>query len=106
MKMDAVVKTKWLEDLRSGSIKQAIGALRVGDAFCCLGVLCDIHASETSNEWDFEAYVKNIGILPNQVMKWAGLNSVDPIVCGAGLSAWNDAGCTFEEIASAIEEHL
>lgn len=35
-------KTKWLEALRSGKYEQAHRFLRVGNAFCCLGVACEI----------------------------------------------------------------
>ena len=40
--MDADLKAKWLEALRSGKYEQTQGTLRDGDAFCCLGVLCDL----------------------------------------------------------------
>ena len=32
--------------LRSGDYEQTNGALRSRDAFCCLGVLCDLHLDE------------------------------------------------------------
>ena len=45
--MDAELKTKWLEALRSGEYEQANRSLRRVDAaggcsYCCLGVLCDV----------------------------------------------------------------
>jgi len=36
------VMGKWTEALRSGKYKQGTGALRKKDAYCCLGVLCDL----------------------------------------------------------------
>jgi hypothetical protein len=38
--MDAQIKAKWLEALRSGKFKQGFGQLQKDDAYCCLGVLC------------------------------------------------------------------
>lgn len=40
--MDATLKAQWVEALRSGKYQQGYGALRKGDQFCCLGVLCDV----------------------------------------------------------------
>jgi hypothetical protein len=44
--MDAEIKTKWVEALRSGNYKQTKAGLRKGDNFCCLGVLCDVVSPE------------------------------------------------------------
>jgi hypothetical protein len=51
--MDAELKRKWVEALRSGKYEQASGKLRVGNKFCCLGVLCDLVDPEKWNrgEW-------------------------------------------------------
>jgi hypothetical protein len=41
--MDAELKTKWVEALRSGEYDQGKNALKSTDgSFCCLGVLCDL----------------------------------------------------------------
>jgi hypothetical protein len=40
--MDPVMKEKWIAALRSGKYQQGHLRLRTGDAFCCLGVLCDL----------------------------------------------------------------
>lgn len=41
--MEASLKAKWIEALRSGKYKQGRLALRTrNDHFCCLGVLCDV----------------------------------------------------------------
>lgn len=41
--MDAEIKAKWVEALRSGEYQQARTVLRsLDDKFCCLGVLCQI----------------------------------------------------------------
>jgi hypothetical protein len=46
--MDAQLKAKWVEALRSGEYKQAKGKLHdtKNDAFCCLGVLCKVMGAE------------------------------------------------------------
>jgi len=48
--MEASLKAKWIEALRSGRYKQGRWALRTkSDDFCCLGVLCDISGV---GEWE------------------------------------------------------
>lgn len=55
--MDAQLKAKWIEALRSGKYKQARGTLREYNhplydpvpRFCCLGVLADIQGAEWEN---------------------------------------------------------
>ena len=47
----AVIK-RWVKALRSGKYKQGLGALKATDSegkprYCCLGVLCDLHAKKT-----------------------------------------------------------
>lgn len=38
---------RWANALRSGKYFQGRGRLRVGNTFCCLGVLCDINGEQT-----------------------------------------------------------
>ena len=51
--MDAELKRKWVEALRSGEYKQGDSKLHdpKSDAFCCLGVLCKVAGA------DFGPYV-------------------------------------------------
>jgi hypothetical protein len=46
--MDAQLKAKWVEALRSGDFKQAQGVLHDAktDSYCCLGVLCKVVGAE------------------------------------------------------------
>jgi len=95
------IKNKWLKELRSGAYKQGRGVmLKItdeGDEFCCLGVLCDIHARETGNAWCVNQttvsvnsspdsmfsgprYLEHEMELPQGVVDWAGLDSLDPVV--------------------------
>lgn len=86
-KMKKIVKKKWLEALRSGKYRQTQGALCTYSysgkrrQYCCLGVLCDLHAKETGNKivnnnGSYEYFNHNVD-LPNEVMRWAGILGID-----------------------------
>jgi hypothetical protein len=69
---------KWLKALRSGEYEQGQGQLRdAQNNFCCLGVLCNIHAQEhpkiAKQESDGRQYLTHSALLPLQVATWAGL---------------------------------
>lgn len=95
--MKESIAKQWIEALRSGKYRQAHGTLRnneliVNDrkkpvtGFCCLGVLCNLHAIEhpklAAKQTDPDRYFDKGGVLPKEVMKWAGLSceqgSFDP----------------------------
>lgn len=115
--MNPEIKAKWLEALRSGRYTQTRGVLnRVKPEFCaggyepagmcCLGVLCDI---VDPNRWVKvgSGYVMGWGLdiqtgyPPVEFCEEVGLGSYDMI-----LSARNDSGDTFEQIADYIEANL
>jgi len=85
--MNKRIKTKWVKALRSGKYKKGVGQLAQTfydkenmfhhETFCCLGVLCDLYDKEKKQErsWN-EEYVG----LPEEVQKWSGLYSYDPVV--------------------------
>lgn len=112
--MDAKIKAKWLKALRGGQYSQARNSLtnEQGTAFCCLGVLCNIHAEETGGEWVKKSsgllwYLNGTYVLPPTVRAWAGLGAKrDPVCNGKKLSTWNDGGTRFNAIADLIEKHL
>ena len=112
--MNQDIKDKWINALRSGEYKQGTGALKnSNDAFCCLGVLCDIHAKETDTRWvDAEEgwlsnYLGNDGSLPDEVIEWADLEGMDPVICFHFISTYNDKkGYSFDQLADLIEKHL
>ena len=109
--MNARVKARWLKALRSGRYKQATGALRVGDGYCCLGVLCDLARKSQVGEWEYtEEFDGESGELPPSVVAWAGLPGPDPEVMDKRhprtLSDLNDRGANFERIAALIEKGL
>lgn len=87
--MNPSVKEKWLEALRSGEYKQAVGRLRwpPTGGFCCMGVLCDLYHKETGDgTWVFipatpndhqshshYTFLSEDGFAPDAVSTWAGL---------------------------------
>lgn len=115
MAMNKKVKKLWVDALRSGEYHQTDGALRRGNTFCCLGVLCNIHARlhpliAAKQSWSGE-YMGQSEFLPATVMRWAGLqtdygDSVYIKENEAALTEHNDNGRTFKEIADAIESQL
>lgn len=111
------IKAKWVAALRSGEYMQGSGRLRRPDdnSFCCLGVLCNIHAQKHPAVASQERYAcQYLGAecyLPDEVVKWAGLVSriggrvvIDG--CSGTLPMHNDSGKTFAQIADAIEAQL
>jgi hypothetical protein len=117
--MNQEVKQKWLEALRSGTYKQGIRLLRsTTNEYCCLGVLCDLHAKETNTLWctsetrdNARTYLDEALVLPTPVKQWAGLISDNPLAMAGPkkiskrtLASLNDCGSTFTEIAAIIEE--
>ncbi len=83
--MKKEIADKWIAALRSGDYVQTLGGLKTEDGFCCLGVLCDIHAKETENEWATKkmdahftetfSYKHNSTDLPVEVQEWAGIKT-------------------------------
>jgi hypothetical protein len=110
--MNKAVKAKWIVALRSGQYKQTKNMLRKNDSFCCLGVLCNLHAQEhpeiAAKEDEKYSYLGNTETLPKQVMKWADLKTADGFIClkSTSLSLLNDNGHSFKQIAAIIEENL
>lgn len=116
--MKSEIKAKWVTALRSGEYTQGRGQLRTNDnKFCCLGVLCDIHSRETETPWtetdhilyDWSYRAEDL-VLPEAVVKWAGLESGNPALVNGDCSQHNDGAgvCSksFSEIADLIEANL
>lgn len=120
--MNADVKQAWLQALRSGEYQQGRGLLHpTGDTYCCLGVLCDLHAKAGLGMWIDERYNGDqLEALPIDVQIWAGLSDWCPDVPApkgltgiVTLAEYNDGQLdlgirphTFAEIADLIEAHL
>jgi hypothetical protein len=115
--MNKEIKAKWVAALRSGKYKQTTGALRRGDSFCCLGVLCNLHAEAhpktAAKQKSINYYMGEGGVLPQAVLRWAGLGkyNVDVAVkykdIKTNLADLNDRkGLSFKQIANVIERCL
>jgi hypothetical protein len=104
--MNPTVKAAWLAALRSGEYEQGRGRLRVGDTYCCLGVLADLYYS---GQWERSKKLKmwvaggKAGYPPTDVREWADLDGH----AIRKLAEMNDQGkATFKEIAAYIEREL
>lgn len=117
--MNKEVIEEWICALESGEYKQGREALRLkGDNFCCLGVLCDLHAKSHEGSWvvfeeDEDAdtdtdtsytYKGRTDYLPEIVQLWAGITKTGPH--GLDVSKLNDSGFSFAEIAVELRKCL
>jgi hypothetical protein len=99
----------WVEALRSGQYKRAIGSLRDKDrAYCCLGVACQISGLGrwyNTSTYRVSAADKSSTHLPEEVRKWLGLSSYHGGYMSSvfGLSSHNDMGMSFAGIADIID---
>lgn len=108
--MKKSIAKKWVAALRSGQYAQGVGNLREGGAFCCLGVLCDLHSTITGKgQWDGGEYhagcESDCMVPPDNVCEWAGMQENNPDMESdyITLAEMNDAGASFAEIADKIE---
>ncbi len=117
--MNKKIKKLWLRALRSGKYTQGKNRLKTKDRFCCLGVLCDLHAKKFNKKWRINGfYLGDNIVLSSEVMKWAGLEDCAPIVEDgnnkqASLDVFNDGlmhrkikGRSFKQIANYIEKSI
>jgi hypothetical protein len=109
--MNPEIKAEWLKALRSGDYEQAEDALRNDSGFCCLGVLCDLHAKKTGVLWDGFVYLGVADVLPHTVQEWADLparegGSVIIHEDEEYLTELNDNGVSFAVLADLIEQQL
>lgn len=126
--MNPEIKKLWVEALRSGEYRQGKGCLRIkhhdgGDNYCCLGVLSDLAVKAGVGKWglvDGNGRRPHVGdgksndYLTDDVMRWAGLTHSNPPVVynrighntDRFLSALNDNGVPFTDIADMIERSL
>lgn len=118
-KMRPSIKKKWVAALRSGDYKQGRDQLRnEQNEFCCLGVLCNIHAQEhkriAARQPNPLLYMGEREQLPLEVEKWAGLEGqfdgmmfdkvTQEFFCLVELNDFDQL--SFDEIADVIERSL
>ena len=123
MKKD--IKKAWVAALRSGQYLKGVAALRSKDnKFCCLGVLCNLHAQAhpeiAAEQQHPHRYLGASAYLPKEVQEWAGISGDNPevkqtswigsegssLTSLASLASINDSGVSFSEIADLIETQL
>jgi hypothetical protein len=130
--MKQEIKADWGQRLLDNAGRQGRGGAlhRRGDApdgsqdtFCCLGVLCELGVQagvvrrELTDDGEAYRYVSTTDendrsylLLPQAVVRWAGLDSRDPFILGGSvggsLSELNDGGTTFPEIKALIDRYL
>lgn len=119
--MNKKIKARWLRALRSGKYKKGVGHLNTNDQrFCCLGVLCEIAKKDGVVEkgrrmFNFMTYGGQDGVLPDEVVVWAGVEDCNPSVNGRALAEHNDGyrelgveerPKSFIQIAKLIEKYL
>lgn len=114
--MKKKIKALWVAALRSGEYKQGTGQLRdESNNFCCLGVLCNLHAQAhprlAAKQLYSGSYMGNEEFLPLAVQKWAGFkDEAGPELRLKGdfqhLAGMNDSGASFKVIAGVIEGQM
>lgn len=111
--MKASIKKRWLAALRGGKYRQGAAALRFGNTFCCLGVLCDLHSQAAFVSWEYDEetgnyrYLGETIVLPKEVCDWAGLAEQNPRLPVIVLSTHNDTRrLSFKRLARLIEDRL
>jgi hypothetical protein len=132
------IANKWIKALTSNKYKQGRNVLCHQGAnkqykYCCLGVLCDLYTKDSDiaknpkKQLEVEKekfqlvankkavnvllYNDTMEILPNEVIKWAGMKSSDGEVFNSKLdesitlAEMNDTGSSFEEISEVIKKN-
>lgn len=110
--MKKAIADKWVKALRSGDYKQGRGKLRHNGNFCCLGVLCNLHAQAhpkiAAQQGRANWYMGENTELPSEVMYWAGMNDASGYFDNKtkdSLIDLNDAeGYSFVQIADVIDK--
>ena len=113
--MDKQVKAQWLTALRSGHYKQGHEWLRRNNAYCCLGVLCNLYdatqwrpSNGNGELYSYGGVAEEYIYPPNAVWQWAGIDpEVDAEKVGADLALLNDEKeMSFDQIADYIAANL
>lgn len=106
--IDPEKKQKILARMRE--VEQTTETLREGNAFCALGVICDVSgvAEWVEHPYGGMTYGGRSGCLPTQVEEWLGVDQWMLKVYHNGdpyeVDQLNDGGMPLSEIADLIEE--
>lgn len=122
--MNQEVKQKWIAALKAHDETNPgpvfYTHLKAGKLISPDGILCDIYMKEHGIEWGISGGVETLCLgrncaMPAEVMKWAGLDRVDPILpsytppLGYTISTLNLLAYrakSYTQIAEAIEKDL
>lgn len=110
--MDAEIAKLWTDALESGKYKQGRLFLSKDDAYCCLGVLCEVAikngiALEICEDRGVKVYDGACAAVPDSILKWSGMRRSDGFIFNDGccLANLNDIDrLSFEEIAVVIKK--
>jgi hypothetical protein len=103
--MDAELKAKWVEALRSGKYKQTKNRLQRDGKFCCLGVLCEVAGLSSKIEEDGKVYYTTAAGSQLGFSLPAGEFGFSMAIQNA-LTDMNDHGKRFKTIANWIEKYI
>jgi hypothetical protein len=118
--MYAFARDLWTEALRSEEFDQCKGALTLVDEYggkshCCLGVLSEVAikagvklvVKPSGHDDRWLSYDGESGVLPLDVMHWAGLTTANPMLGDGVASQQNDDNNqSFMQIADLIDEFI
>jgi hypothetical protein len=112
--MNKKIKEKWLIALKSGKYEKGKKYLLDDSKYCCLGVLCDIYATEHKLNIDNISTLSHNNeneVLCDNVKNWAGLLSRSPgflneYKINETLAEINDNSETFKEVIETIEKQF
>jgi hypothetical protein len=132
--LNPIFKAQWVAALRSAAYNQTSGQLKHGNAYCCLGVACDIsklgkwdedtytigdiYTGYSNGEWEAEGSLlpKNIALeigletnpkLPIKPLDWVQPKFLEePVTPFVTLAKLNDDGFPFDQIADLVEYFL
>jgi len=106
------IKTRiqlWYDALMRAK-KQTTGCLKDESGRCCLGVACDVYQQNTGKgHWDGSCFIDDECDLPDEVRKWFGFDSPDPILISneekkyASVLNDND-NLSFKQIAACVKK--
>lgn len=104
--MKKKIAKRWIAALRSGEYIQGRGQLRNQDKFCCLGILCNLHAQDhpqiAASQLSPTFYLGKKADLAHEVVRWADISVSSESV----LMDMNDAKqWSFNQIADHIKEN-
>lgn len=112
--MKKEIADKWVAALRSGEYVQGKDHLSINDAYCCLGVLCELAIKDgirINKEMlnGVMSYNNFVNVPPYQVREWAEINYINNSSFPESfdrLTTMNDVeNKTFAEIADYIEQN-